>query len=267
MTSCFVYSALSNTDDGAPMTPIGASAAASQADAFLATAGARAGTGGKRTDQDGDSSRAHAKAYQGGSYRHLHSMLGVSSGAQVLYVGDHIYGDILRSKKTLGWRTMLVVPELAHEMECLEVAAETDTPVRFFLSSYFGNSTDIVFCVQGKLRDLRRRRTALEDALQLAEFQYTIAKTMDDDAYQALVRDATEARLTHREELRRMHAGFHPVWGQMMKAGNQNSRFAHQLERYACLYTSHARNLLAYSPAKSYRGLSDAMPHDMDEDV
>jgi hypothetical protein len=129
------------------MTPIGASAAASQADAFLATAGARAGTGGKRTDQDGDSSRAHAKAYQGGSYRHLHSMLGVSSGAQVLYVGDHIYGDILRSKKTLGWRTMLVVPELAHEMECLEVAAETDTPVRFFLSSYFGNSTDIsVLC-------------------------------------------------------------------------------------------------------------------------
>ena len=31
-----------------------------------------------------------------------------------------------------------------------------------------------------------------------------------------------------------MHAEFHPIWGQMMKAGNQNSRFAHQLERYAC---------------------------------
>ena len=37
--------------------------------------------------------------------------------AQVLYVGDHIYGDILRSKKTLGWRTMLVVPELETELE------------------------------------------------------------------------------------------------------------------------------------------------------
>ena len=234
-------SALKNTDDGAPMTPIGASAAASQADAFLATAGARAGTG------KNDGVAMHAKAYQGGSYRHLHSMLGVSSGAQVLYVGDHIYGDILRSKKTLGWRTMLVVPELAHEMECLERAVEEDTP--------------------GKLRDLRRRRTALEDALQLAEFQMSVEKTMDDDAYDALVKDATEARLAHREELRRMHAEFHPIWGQMMKAGNQNSRFAHQLERYACLYTSHARNLLAYSPAKSYRGLSDAMPHDMDENV
>ena len=62
--------------------------------------------------------------------------------------------------------------------------------------------------------------------------------------------------------MRELHATFHPVWGAMMKAGNQNSRFAHQLERYACLYTSHARNLVAYSPQKSYRGLTDFMPHD-----
>ena len=42
---------------------------------------------------------------------------------QVLYVGDHIYGDILRSKKTLGWRTMLVVPELETELE-IQVSPE-----------------------------------------------------------------------------------------------------------------------------------------------
>ena len=35
-------------------------------------------------------------------------------------MGDHIYGDILRSKKTLGWRTMLVVPELATELDILQ---------------------------------------------------------------------------------------------------------------------------------------------------
>lgn len=38
----------------------------------------------------------------------------------MLYVGDHIYGDILRSKKTLGWRTMLVVPELDTELDILQ---------------------------------------------------------------------------------------------------------------------------------------------------
>jgi hypothetical protein len=36
---------------------------------------------------------------QGGNYVDLHRMMGVRSGSEVLYVGDHIYGDILRSKK------------------------------------------------------------------------------------------------------------------------------------------------------------------------
>ncbi len=39
-------------------------------------------------------------------------MLGVRSGDEILYVGDHIFGDIVTSKKNVGWRTMLVVPEL-----------------------------------------------------------------------------------------------------------------------------------------------------------
>jgi hypothetical protein len=38
---------------------------------------------------------------------------------QVLYVGDHIFADVLRSKKALGWRTLLVVPELDSELEAL----------------------------------------------------------------------------------------------------------------------------------------------------
>ena len=43
----------------------------------------------------------------------------------MLYIGDHIYGDILRSKKTLGWRTMLVVPELETELSILKNCATT----------------------------------------------------------------------------------------------------------------------------------------------
>lgn len=29
---------------------------------------------------------------------------------------DHIFGDILKSKKIRGWRTFLVVPELVQEL-------------------------------------------------------------------------------------------------------------------------------------------------------
>ena len=35
---------------------------------------------------------------------------------EVVYVGDHIFGDILKSKKGWGWKTFLIVPELAQEL-------------------------------------------------------------------------------------------------------------------------------------------------------
>ena len=47
-----------------------------------------------------------------------------------------------------------------------------------------------------------------------------------------------------------------------MLAGYQNSRFAHQIERYACLYTSHISNLAYYSPDKRYQGRCDVMAHE-----
>lgn len=40
-----------------------------------------------------------------------------AKGRDVLYIGDHIFGDVLRSKKTRGWRTFLVVPELTRELQ------------------------------------------------------------------------------------------------------------------------------------------------------
>ena len=260
-------SGLRNTDDGAPMAPIGASEAEDAPFAGLASFSKKNTGGGKKESPE---PLSPARAYQGGSYRHLHAMLGVSSGNQILYVGDHIYGDVMRSKKTLGWRTMLVVPELAHELRCLEEAEARGA----------GEA----------IRALRRERDALSDAAQLRMWRAFVtrdasiesgagwssgtalnsepvfsegarAAAADPELFKLASR-AAEAKARHREKTRELHAAFHPVWGQLMKAGSQNSRFAHQLERYACLYTSHARNLVAYSPQKTHRGQSDFMPHD-----
>lgn len=38
--------------------------------------------------------------------------------------------------------------------------------------------------------------------------------------------------------------------------------FFGQVERFACLYTSHVSNLSFYSPNKSYRGRMDHMAHE-----
>ena len=39
-------------------------------------------------------------------------------GRSVLYIGDHIFGDILKCKKHKGWKTFLVVEELDHQLAC-----------------------------------------------------------------------------------------------------------------------------------------------------
>ena len=52
------------------------------------------------------------------------------TGEQILYVGDHLYSDVLRSKRTLGWRTALIVPELEREMKVAEEEREVAEEVR-----------------------------------------------------------------------------------------------------------------------------------------
>ena len=223
---------LHNTDNGAPLTPIGSVSDATHKRALAS--GLRA-TG-----------KGPAKVYQGGSYTHLHAMLGIEVGSRLLYVGDHIYGDILRAKKEIDWRTMLVVPELAHEIECLERHREKPHA----------------------LRSLRTVRDALDD--QVARHAWLAANANDSSSNEEELERARQlsatARTAHREGMREYHRGFHYVWGQLMKAGSQNSRFAFQVERYACLYTSHVRNLWGYSPGKGFRAPADFSPHDLDTD-
>ncbi len=55
------------------------------------------------------------KVYQGGNVHDFESMSHIR-GEQVLYIGDHIYGDILRLRKQHMWRTAMVLQELEREI-------------------------------------------------------------------------------------------------------------------------------------------------------
>ena len=57
--------------------------------------------------------------YTGGSFLELARLTGMM-GEDVLYVGDHIYGDILRSKIHTHWRTAMVVQEMERELDQLQ---------------------------------------------------------------------------------------------------------------------------------------------------
>nr|GLL48846.1 5'-nucleotidase domain-containing protein 4-like isoform X1 [Ipomoea trifida] len=217
---------LMNTDNGTPMAQVGSTSIRLPIESL--TEGCR--------------------VFQGGSVGHLHKLLNIESSSQILYVGDHIYGDILRSKKALGWRTMLVVPELEREVELLWELKDT----------------------RKHLQSLRSERDHIEDDID--HLKWRLKSQGADDAEKErlssklveLQSHREQVRVVHKQTQRECHKKFHKVWGQLMKTGYQNSRFAHQVERFACLYTSQVTNLSLYSPDKYYRPSEDFMPHEFD---
>ena len=114
--------------------------------------------------------------------------------------------------------------------------------------------------------DLELRRTQLHRIQLLADEGTTGA---DASALAAL--DAEEDRLYTEQgkltaqlskALEERHTAFHPQWGQLFKAGHQNSRWAQQVQDYACLYSSQATNLRYATSDTTFRALVDLMPHD-----
>ena len=53
--------------------------------------------------------------FAGGNVRVLGELLELP-GDRVLYIGDHIYGDMLRAKRSSVWRTAMIVQELEEEL-------------------------------------------------------------------------------------------------------------------------------------------------------
>jgi hypothetical protein len=52
------------------------------------------------------------------------------------------------------------------------------------------------------------------------------------------------------------------TWGPLMRAGNDKSLFARQVERYADVYLSRVSNLLAATPYAYLRAARGSLPHD-----
>lgn len=182
---------------------------------------------------------AKGKVFQGGNWRHLQAMLEIEAGEEILYVGDHLYADVLRSKRTLGWRSAFVVPELEDEMKVFE----EQLPLLKQIT---------------ELRKLREEMSILADDIrrkeELSEETLRVLREMEEDDA------AIKERLGDMAE--RWHAAFHPIWGALFLAGYQDSRFGFFVQNYACLYTARATNLGLASTARSFRTSSEMLPHD-----
>jgi HAD superfamily 5'-nucleotidase-like hydrolase len=200
------------------------------------------------------------KVYQGGNLVQFEQFTGFS-GEHVLYVGDHIFGDILKSKKSSLWRTCMIVQEIEDEItytdgrsQEIEKLAELEL-VRERLDDEVTHHKTVLNAL-----DRRLKREALEgEALARVEEERKQAKA-ELDTLRRAYKEAVEVADTLEREL---EEGFNPYWGLLFKEGHENSRFGEQVERYACLYTSRVSNFLHDSPTQYYRSPRELMPHEM----
>jgi len=200
--------------------------------------------------------------YQGGNAV-LFQQLANYRGDEILFVGDHLYGDIIRSKDSVNWRTLLIVEELGTELVKLELLKESLELIKQRLQ-------DREECDE-ELQVIRSRKR--HQAQQADK-----AKTIGEGKKAHYLLKESE-KLTGREDelqlqleqldrdikelLQEREAQVHPVWGELMKVGLERSRFAEQVAAYACIYTSSVTNLRFYSPFKRFASTHDLLPHDL----
>ena len=147
------------------------------------------------------------RVYSGGSCDVFTQLIG-AKGRDVLYVGDHIFGDILKSKKKRGWRTFLVIPELQRELEVWE------------------NKNDIFVKLQ-----------VLD--IQLGELY------KDLDSSTTVKPDLTQLRSQIRQTIHEMDMSY-GILGSLFRCGSRQTHFANQITRFADIYASTCLNLFYY---------------------
>jgi len=180
--------------------------------------------------------------YQGGCARKFTDDLALK-GDEILYIGDHIYGDILRLKKDCNWRTALVVEELGEEIAAQKRA----------------------FPTENKIVAAMRIKRELEE-----KYINTHTQSIEEQTpqYDTIIHEL-QARLIEIDKeigilLREQQTFYNPKWDRVFRAGAEESYFAYQVDRYACIYMEKLSDLLEHSPLTYFRANRRLLAHDMD---
>jgi len=192
--------------------------------------------------------------YLGGSAAQVERDLGIA-GDELLYVGDHMFGDVHVSKRTLSWRTALVLRELEAEAEAL--VAYQDTELRLLARMRAKEA-------------LEARLSQARLALQRLRGGYGPAPDADAPTLEARIQDLRGQLLALDAEIAPLaKAGTELTnarWGLLTRAGNDKSHLTRQIERYADIYTSRVSNFLHATPYAYFRSPRGSLPHDPSHD-
>jgi HAD superfamily 5'-nucleotidase-like hydrolase len=191
--------------------------------------------------------------YLGGHAGLIEKYLGLG-GDEILYVGDHVFTDVHVSKDILRWRTALVLRELESDLDGID--GFRDKQVQ--LSTLMTRKERLEFKMsQLRLSALRKRNS-------YGPRPRRSARELEKRA--AAVRERLVAL---DEEIAPLAAAASKIgsasWGPLMRAGNDKSHMARQVERYADIYMSRVSNFLLHTPFIYLRAPRGSLPHDPED--
>ncbi len=177
--------------------------------------------------------------YQGGCADLFEKSLKVG-GDDILYIGDHIYGDIVRLKKDCNWRTALVVEELGEEIQKMKKVKPSQDKIRTLMLQKVPLEKKLVELVSEEIEN------GSDHSQEIAKAQTAV--TQIDNQISPLIKET--------------QAAFNPIWGEVMRAGNEESYFANQVDRFADIYMPKLSDLLAISPRTYFRSYRRPLAHE-----
>lgn len=175
--------------------------------------------------------------YQSGNAKKFTDDLGLN-GDEILYIGDHIYGDILRLKKDCNWRTALVVEELGAEIASQIKSLPIEKKITEAMELKIALESEYIECYSKN--DIKNK-----------EKMHSIQKKISDI-------DHTVAQYIHEQR-----QFFNTKWGRIFRAGAEESYFAYQVDRFACIYMEKLSDLLMHSPITYFRANRRLLAHDI----
>lgn len=198
------------------------------------------------------------RVYANGNIKEFESFIGLG-GDEILYVGDHIYGDILRSKLDSNWRTAMIIPELEDELNSTELVRDVARAwhdAQFRLND-IQHEIEIRSDAISRLRSVQKMTRKDEEIEQIERLMRPLTRRID-----ALKKQSRVVLQRTFDYQAQFDEAFHERWGALMKEGNEFSLFGSQVDRFACVYTSRASNLSAYSPSHYFRSPPQSLPHE-----
>lgn len=199
--------------------------------------------------------------FSGGNISYVEEKLGIS-GDQVLYVGDHIYGDILKSKHNTTWRTCIIVPELAFQIRA-EGVAEPHLQNLLKNESRRKQLAMELNWQRNQIQDLQQFKEAEADELEMDNLRLIDQRIHELNRQLESNHKELSSLLFESRQLRgKISSSFNRYWGRLFKTAGQLSLFAEQIRDYACIYTSAVSNFNFYGSSAYLESVVSAMPHE-----